>query len=94
MPERQRGPEGREKREDLAFIIPAAGLILLMPLVANLFVVRILVFGVPLEVVYLFLVWSLLVAGAVGLAFWLPRSGAPLGAKGDEGAVKDMSEDR
>ena len=75
MLDRLRGKaEDREKREDLAFIIPLFGFILLTPLVANRFVVRKLVFGVPLEIAYLFAVWLLLVIGAVALAFWLPAS--------------------
>jgi hypothetical protein len=85
MPDRRRGKaEDREKREDLAFIIPLFGIVLLTPLVANRFVVRKLAFGVPLEIAYLFAVWLLLVVGAVCLAFWLPPS---------RGAVESMEDD-
>jgi hypothetical protein len=81
---RERGHRGREKREDLAIIIPAFGVIFLVPLVANLFVVRERLFGVPLEIVYLFGVWLFLVAGAVGLSFWLPAVGSSSGSDEDD----------
>lgn len=69
---RERDKRSRGKHEDLAIIIPAFGAILLMPLVANLFVIRETIFGVPLEIAYLFGIWLFLVAGAVFLSFRLP----------------------
>lgn len=78
---RDRGYRGREKREDLAIIIPAFGVIFFMPLFANLFVIRERIFGVPLEIAYLFGVWLFLIAGAIGLSFWLPVVGP---SSGDE----------
>ncbi len=89
MRERRRGAEHREKREDLAFIIPAFGVVLLMPLVANLFFGREIVAGVPLEIAYLFVVWLLLVAGAVGLASWLPAAEPAAGGMEDESDGSD-----
>lgn len=72
--QRQR-KDNREKREDIAFIIPAFSMILLIPPLVNLFMSRTMIFGVPLEIVYLFTIWLLLVLGAVGLSFWLPATG-------------------
>ena len=73
MPERrQEGRDQNAKRLDLAVIIPAFGMVLLMPFLVNLFVVRERIFGVPLEMAYLFGVWFYLVAGAIVLARVLP----------------------
>lgn len=58
-------PEDRVRREDVAFLFPFFGIIVLMPPILNLFVIDRLVFGVPLEVVYLFAVWIALILGAV-----------------------------
>ncbi len=74
---RERDRRRGEKREDLAIIFPVFGSIFLMPIVANLFVIRERVFGIPLETVYLFGVWALLIGGAIGLSFWLPVVGSP-----------------
>ncbi|PZN56234.1 MAG: hypothetical protein DIU65_05270 [Proteobacteria bacterium] len=92
MPERHLGRRDREKREDLAIIIPAFGAVLLMPLLINLFVIRERIFGVPLEVAYLFGVWLLLVGGAVGLVFWLPDTGSTAGSTEEEVGSKTPSE--
>lgn len=81
---RERIHRGREKREDLAIILPAFGVIFLTPLFANLFVVRERIYGVPLEIVYLFGVWLFMVVGAVGLSFWLPTVGSSSGGSEEE----------
>lgn len=75
MPERRWSREADGKRQNLSVIIPAFGVVLLMPLLANLFIVRVRVFGIPLEIVYLFGVWLFLVGAAVALAFLLPSAG-------------------
>ncbi len=82
MPERRPWREADGKRQDLSVIIPAFGVVLLMPLLVNLFIVRVRVFGVPLEIVYLFGVWLFLVGAAVALARLLPPAGS--GAAGAE----------
>lgn len=56
------------KREDVAFLFPFFGIVVLVPPIVNLFVVERLVFGMPLEVVYLFTVWVALILGAIILA--------------------------
>lgn len=91
MPEGRRGRKDREKREDLAVIIPTFGAILLMPLFVNLFVIRERIFGVPLEVAYLFGVWLFLVGGAVGLAFWLPATDTSVGGAEEEADRSERS---
>lgn len=76
MPERRTpARDGHEKRQDLAVIIPAFGVVLLVPFLANLFVVRERIFGVPLAMAYLFGVWLYLIAGAIVLARLLPQAG-------------------
>jgi len=91
MPERRRDREDREKSEDLAVIVPAFGAVLLMPLFVNLFVIHERIFGVPLEIAYLFGVWLFLVGGAVGLAFWLPATGPSVGGAEEEADRSERS---
>lgn len=76
MPRPHPGSDDRGKREDLAALLPVFGVVLLMPLVANLFLARITVFGLPLDMLYVFAVWILLIAGAAGLSSWLPEIGS------------------
>ncbi|MFA7505087.1 MAG: hypothetical protein WCZ28_10330 [Burkholderiaceae bacterium] len=62
MPNGSPAGEHKSGREELAFLLPFFGTLLLTPPLINLFVGRrILLFGVPLEAVYLFLVWLFLV---------------------------------
>ena len=67
-----RGPgSGRDKanrRRDAAFVLPAFGALVLLPPFLNLFNRGVLVFGIPLEVAYLFTVWMVLVLGALAMA--------------------------
>ncbi len=72
MPRPRTTSDDRGKREDIAALLPIFGAVLLMPLVANLFFTRTSIFGLPLDMLYLFAVWILLIAGAVGLSSWLP----------------------
>ncbi|WP_156460204.1 hypothetical protein [Mesorhizobium sp. Root157] len=55
-------------REDVAVLVPFFGIVLLMPPLLNLFEGLRAPFGVPLEVLYLFGVWLLVIAGAVLLS--------------------------
>ncbi|MEP9397434.1 hypothetical protein [Mesorhizobium sp. KR2-14] len=84
----QRPPRADDdrKREDTALAIPLFGAVLLLPPFLNLFATRTLLFGVPMEVLYLFLVWILLIVGAVMTSRLLPaRTGKTHpGDAGDE----------
>lgn len=93
MREWRRGADDREKREDAAFVIPLFGVVLLMPPLVNLFVARVEVFGIPLEIAYLFAVWLLLVVSAVGLSFLLPSTGPSIGGMEPEGDIGARPED-
>lgn len=75
MHKRRFRPEGRGKGEDFAALIPLFGIIVLMPILANLFLTNSRVFGLPLDMIYLFTVWGLLICGAVGMSYWLPHIG-------------------
>lgn len=88
MPERRVWREGDGKRQDLSIIIPAFGIVLLMPLLVNLFIVRVRVFGIPLEIVYLFGVWLFLVGAAVALARLLPPAGPSSSTGADDKHVR------
>jgi len=63
---RRRDVEGR--RRDAAFVLPALCALILLPPFVNLFVRELLVWGIPLEVLYIFGVWFALVLGAMVLA--------------------------
>lgn len=54
-------------------MIPAFALLLMLPPLLNLFRVERLLLGMPLEVVYLFAIWTALVAGAALLSRAMPR---------------------
>lgn len=69
MPERSTPSQGEQAgREDVAILVPFFGVVLLMPPLLNLFDDLQAPFGVPLEVLYLFGVWLLVIAGAVLLS--------------------------
>ncbi len=63
----------RRRWQDAAFVIPAFAVLLMLPPFLNLFAVRRLVFGLPLEVVYLFTIWAALVGCGVVLSRHLPH---------------------
>jgi len=74
MPERRLAKdENARKKEDAVFIVPVLGALFLLPPLLNLFNTRTLLFGVPLEVLYLFLVWVLLIACAIVISAKMPR---------------------
>ncbi len=62
------------KRQHAAFLLPVAGLLLIIPPLLTVFGLRRLVFGAPLQTVYLFLVWLAMIAGAALLARLLPAT--------------------
>lgn len=63
--------------QDAAFVIPVFAALLIMPLLLNLFAIRRMLFGLPLEVAYLFTIWVALVAGAMLLSRHLPHQHDP-----------------
>ena len=60
--------EEHAEREDVAFLVPFFGAVLLLPPLLNLFEGLRTPFGVPVEVVYLFGVWLLVIVAAVLLS--------------------------
>lgn len=63
----------RRKLESAALFLTVFGAMLIMPPLATVFQLERRLFGVPFEVIYLFLVWAGLVAGAYWLGKRLPR---------------------
>lgn len=74
-------PDARRRRRDAAAVLPLFGTLLLLPPFVNLFARNALLFGIPLEVVYLFGVWTALVLGALVVSRRLgrPPEGADAG---------------
>lgn len=69
MRSRPPGGEQNRDREELAFLLPFFGTLLVLPPLVNLFVGRrLLVLGVPLDTLYLFTVWLAMVIGAMVLS--------------------------
>ena len=59
----------RRKLESAALVLTILGILLFLPPLAVLFQLERRLFGVPFEVIYLFVCWLGLIAGA----FWLGR---------------------
>lgn len=66
---RPASPSTSAKFRDAAFLLPLAGLFLLLPPIIGLFVSPATVFGIPLVVAYIFGLWTALIL----VAFWLSR---------------------
>ncbi len=95
MPRQPRRPvDNRAKQEAAAFVIPLFGVIILLPPFVNLFIRKELVFGVPVDTVYLFLVWAILVAAAFGLSSWLPKTELPVDGEHWSGEPAEPPEER
>lgn len=77
-------PAGDTRRRDAAFILPAFGTLVLLPPFLNLFNRGLLVFGIPLEAVYLFTVWLALILGAFAMTR-RPADAAEAPPAGDDG---------
>lgn len=75
----------RRKLESAALFLTVFGAMLIMPPLALLFQLEQRVFGVPAEVIYLFVVWAGLVAGASWLGRRLPREPAAEPSVQDDG---------
>lgn len=69
-------PDTARRRRDAAAVLPLFGTLLLLPPFVNLFARGDLLFGIPLEVVYLFGIWIALVLGALMLSRRLGRPDA------------------
>lgn len=66
-------PGDHRKLRDAAFVVPAFALLLLLPPFLNLFAIGGLLFGIPIEVAYIFAIWAALVVAAALLSRCLPR---------------------
>lgn len=66
-------PEQAARRHDVALVLTGTGVLLLMPPFLNLFARRLLLWEIPLEVLYLFTIW----AGLILAAFLFSRRSAP-----------------
>ena len=56
------------KARDRSIALLLIGIVALMPPIAGIFLIDGKVFGVPFPLVYVFVIWGLLVAGAAALA--------------------------
>lgn len=74
----------RRKLESAALFLTLLGVLLILPPLAHLFRLEQRVLGIPVEVIYLFVCWAGLVAGAYVLSKRLPRDGT-----GEPGAPDD-----
>ena len=63
---RPSSPSTAAKYRDAAFLLPLAGLFLLMPPFIDLFAVHETLFGIPLIVAYVFGLWTAMIL----VAFW------------------------
>ena len=68
-------PLSNSKTRERAFILPLVGLLLLTPPLAGIFQLDLRLMGIPFTAIYLFAVWSILIAGAAILARHLQKSG-------------------
>ena len=68
MSERPDQPFRERKNQDRALILPLVGVILLAPPVAGIFQLESRIGGIPVTLVYVFLVWAGLIAGAAILS--------------------------
>lgn len=66
----------RRKLEAMALFITVFGVLLIIPPIALVFQLERRLFGLPIEVIYLFVCWAGLVAGAFWLGRRLPREPA------------------
>jgi len=68
MRDRPDQPLSDRKTRDRALILPVLGAVLLMPPLAGIFRLDAKIGGLPVGIIYVFLVWALLIAGAALLA--------------------------
>ena len=72
-------PLATRKAQDRALLLPLIGLALLIPPVGGLFQLELRVAGIPFTLLYLFVVWGLLIAGAALLSKQLGDVERPAG---------------
>jgi hypothetical protein len=75
----------RRKLESAALFTTILGALIMLPPLATLFQLKQRFFGIPAEVIYLFLAWSLLIAAAFWLGRRLPRDPEADAARKDDG---------
>jgi putative Ca2+/H+ antiporter (TMEM165/GDT1 family) len=63
----------RRKLESAALFLTVAGALLIMPPIAAVFQIEHRLFGIPSEVIYLFLTWTFLIVAAWWLGKRLPQ---------------------
>ena len=68
MDDRASDHRRNRKTRDRALVLLIAGLALLMPPLAGVFELDAKLAGVPVTLIYLFVVWALLIAGAAALS--------------------------
>lgn len=87
QPHRHPLPPDMRRRAQAAFMLPVAGMFLIVPPLLSLFSGRYRVFGAPLDTVYLFTVWIVLIFGAVLVSRWMPQPDIVEGERelGDDG---------
>lgn len=64
--------EDTRKHEHAAFVLPVFGALLLLPPLIDLFGASPRLGGIPLKIAYLFLVWIVLILGAVMVSAHMP----------------------
>lgn len=74
----------RRKLESAALFLTIVGALLIMPPIAVVFQIERRLFGIPSEVIYLFVTWALLALGAWWLGRRLPRE--PAAESGEDDA--------
>lgn len=77
MSERPDQPFRERKNQDRALVLPIVGLILLTPPVAAIFQLEGKIGGIPVALVYVFVVWAGLIAGAAILSRHLHQDAEP-----------------
>jgi hypothetical protein len=66
----------RRKLESAALFLTLLGVLLILPPLAAVFQLERRILGIPAEVIYLFVCWAGLIAGAYGLSRRLPADRA------------------
>ncbi|UJQ95565.1 hypothetical protein [Mariluticola halotolerans] len=79
----------RRKLENAAFVLPLFGAILLIPPLANVFNKDLTIFGVPLEVLYLFAIWCILIVATFFLSHRMSET--PAASRSDAEKTGDES---
>lgn len=84
--------DNEKRRDDAILLLPLFGAVFLLPVFINLFNHHSLLFGLPLEVIYLLSVWFALVLGAFILSRRLKARSLPRSDDSGDGAYKAKAE--